>query len=97
MVALQSPLDIADAYTEIPGTILDCTYVGKCECGDSRNFGYMGITADRWAEIHRSIGPAHNVTIEVTDAPPMTRAIMRHKIKLRHSWKYDTVKTSDSL
>lgn len=72
-----------DAVIHIPGTVMDHTYVVLCDCGVNKPFGYMGITADRWADRHRDIGPSHNVTVEATDAPPLTRATIKKRIDLR--------------
>lgn len=60
----------------MPDFVLDKTYMVRCECGYARDCGYMGITADRLADTHRERGRDHDVTVEVSEAPVLTRKIM---------------------
>lgn len=82
------------AELRIPGNLLDQHYRAVCQCGWSRNFGYMGITCDRMVEWHRERGPSHNVTITITDAPPLDRVEMvrRHAVR---ELQFTTLKVTD--
>jgi hypothetical protein len=72
----------------IPGMLLDKRYEATCTCGVYKDFGYMHITADHWADRHRERGEHHNVTLHVSDAPPIERLHIDRKLfkkKMRQS------------
>lgn len=67
-------MDISAIELVTKGKILDTRYELKCSCGVYRDFGYMGTTAERWAENHIQRGNDHDVVIHESPAKPLDRA-----------------------
>lgn len=65
----------------IPGPLLDATYKGVCSCGVQKDFGYMVITAQRWASYHESKG--HDVVMTETETTALDRQKILKKVRSR--------------
>jgi len=72
---------VGEVKIEIPGLLLDATYKGICSCGSQKDFGYMVLTAQRWADYHASKG--HDCVLTERETTPLERKTILKKVRSR--------------
>jgi hypothetical protein len=72
---------VGDIRVEIPGPLLDALYTGICSCGSQKDFGYMVLTAQRWADYHESKG--HDCVLSERETTPLERQKILKKVRSR--------------